>query len=362
MLAVPGVGGGKSMEISELGLEARRRLVEVKQRAEALRSVEAELQTRFKGSMTWRDRDSTAYLYRRQGRVEKSLGPRGEATERAHRAFVQGKADHEARAAGLRRSLEDMARGNRAADLGRVPRPVARVLRRLDRAGVLGRQVCVVGTNALFAYEAQAGIRFVSGLLATDDIDLALDARRNLALAGQALPAGLLAELRRIDGSFFAQGPGSFRAVSASGFMVDLIVAEPRHRMRVVPPSRRRLGGAGGDDDLLAVEVPGLEMIVDAPRFGSVAVAEDGLPVWISAADPRWWAAHKLWLARQTDREPLKRGRDREQAQAVAAMLGRHWNAPDLSDAALSSIPAPLRQELRHLVATAAQAGPSPVW
>lgn len=342
------------MQINEISLEARRRLVEAKQRAEALRGVEADLRTRFRGSMTWRDRGSSAYLYRRQGGVEKSLGPRNAVTERAFQAFVTGKAAHEARAASLRRSLEGMARGNRAADLGRVPRLVARLLRRLDAAGVLGREVCVVGTNALFAYEAYAGIRFESELLATGDIDLALDARRNLALAGRALPEGLLAELRRVDASFFLQRAGSYRAVSGEGFMVDLIVAEPRDRMRVAPRAKRRLGGAEGDEDLTAVEVPGLEMIVDAPRFGSFAVAEDGLPVWISAADPRWWASHKLWLAARPDREPLKRGRDREQARAVADMLARHWDTPDLSDTALASVPAMLRQELRDLVAAAA--------
>ena len=88
---------------------------------------------------------------------------------------------------------------------------------------------------------------------------------------------------------------------------VTALVAEPRERMRFVSRAKRRLGGAKNvEDDLTAIEVPGLEMIVDAPRFSSVAVAEDGLPVWISAADPRWWAAHKLWLAARPDRERPK--------------------------------------------------------
>lgn len=341
------------MRISSLEIEARRRLVEVRQRGEALRTVQVDLRTRFQGSMTWRYRNGAEYLYRRRGRVEKSLGPRSGGTEQAHRAFVEGKAAHEAREAGLRRTLEGMARGNRAADLGRVPRLVARLLRRLDAAGVLGREICVVGTNALFAYEAHAGIRFDSDLLATGDMDLALDARRNLALAGRALPEGLLAELRRTDPTFFLQHAESYRAISESGFMVDLIVAEPRDRMQRVSRSKRRLGAREDGEDLTAIEVPGLEMIVDAPRFGTVAVAEDGLPLWLSAADPRWWAAHKLWLASRPDREPLKRERDREQAFAVAAMLARHWSEVDLSDTTLASVPARLRQQLRDLVAAA---------
>jgi hypothetical protein len=37
--------------------------------------------------------------------------------------------------------------------------------------------------------------------------------------------------------------------------------------------------------------------------------------------DPRAFALHKLWLSRQTDREPIKRRRDREQAIAVCRLV-----------------------------------------
>ena len=47
-------------------------------------------------------------------------------------------------------------------------------------------------------------------------------------------------------------------------------------------------------------------MIVDAPRLTAIAVTEDGLPVWIAAADPRRWAAHKLWLSSESTRDPIK--------------------------------------------------------
>jgi hypothetical protein len=59
----------------------------------------------------------------------------------------------------------------------------ARILRRLDEAGLMGRHLFVVGTHALYAYEAAAGITFESGLTATTDVDLRSDARRRLSLA-----------------------------------------------------------------------------------------------------------------------------------------------------------------------------------
>ena len=103
-----------------------------------------------------------------------------------------------------------------------------------------------------------------------------------------------------------------------------------------------------------AVEVPRLEMIVDAPRVAAVALAEDGLPFWIPAADPRWWAAHKLWLSREPDREPLRRQRDRDQGLAVVQLLAVAWGEVDVSDEALASIPVSLRQQLHQVLLTGA--------
>lgn len=353
------------MLFKELDNESRRRLIDTQQRGNALRAAWADQSHRFAGSMAWKDRGGKDYLYRRHGRVEKSLGPRSTETEAIFSAFCQGKALVEQRAEGLRKTLEGMARVNRAMGIGRVPRTVARILRRLDDAGVLGEQVCVVGTNALFAYEAHAGIHFESGLLATDDIDFPLGARRNLSLAAKAMPDGLIGLLRKIDPTFSALADGHFRAVNASGLMVDLITPEPRNRLTVAPTPQRRLGGRLGAttvEDLEAVEVPRREMIVDAPRFTAIAVAEDGLPVWMAAADPRWWAAHKLWLAAEATQEPLKRQRDQDQADAVAAMLARAWESIDLSDEALASIPHKMRQDLRDAVARGAETDDKPEW
>lgn len=353
------------MFFKELDNEARRRLIDVQQRNETLRAAQGDQRRRFAGSMTWKDRGGRDYLYRRHRRVEKSLGPRSAETEAIYTAYSQGKALVGQRAEGLRKTLEGMARVNRATGIGRVPRLVARILRRLDDAGVLGEQVCVVGTNALFAYEAHAGIHFESGLLATDDIDFALDARRNLSLAAKAMPDGLIGLLRKIDPTFAPLADGHCRAVNASGLMVDLITPEPRNRLAVAPTRPRRLGGRTGVaivEDVEAVEVPRLEMIVDAPRFTATAVAEDGLPVWMAAADPRWWAAHKLWLAAEATREPLKRQRDRDQANAVATMLARAWESVDLSDGTLASIPHKSRQDLRDAVAGGVEKDDKPEW
>ncbi len=335
------------MYFSQLENEARQRLIDVKQRGEALRAVRTDLERRFAGSMACKPRDGRDYLDRHTGRVEKALGPRSAATEATSAAFVAGKAAALQRAEGLKRTLEDMARVNHAMGLGRV----------------LGEQVCVVGTNALFAYEAHAGIRLATDLLATVYIDIALDPRRSLLLAAKSMPDGLLGLLRKVDASFAPQAEGSFRAVNAGGLMVDLIKPEPRDRMTVAPRRQRRLGDAGAAsvEAMHAVDIP-RQMIADAPRFAATAVAEDGLPVWIAAADPHWWAAHKLWLASEPTRDPLKRQRDGDQGRAVATMLAQAWEPAALSDQALASIPVALRHVLRDAVASGAEDDSNPEW
>jgi hypothetical protein len=80
----------------------------------------------------------------------------------------------------------------------------AKIVRALDRAGMLGSDIRVIGTNAIYAYEAAAGVRVDPGLTSTEDIDLSLDARGGLTFVASenvSYPS-LLQLLRKIDHSF----------------------------------------------------------------------------------------------------------------------------------------------------------------
>jgi hypothetical protein len=345
------------IEINQLRSEQARQLVDCRQIFDALRAAEVEAAHRFAGSMAWKRVKGRDYLYRRRGAVEHSLGQRSAETEAVAAAFHAGKAALEDQVAGLRDRLERMAPVNVALGLARVPDVVARILRRLDVVGMLGARAIVVGTNALFAYEASAGCQFQSGLLATGDVDIELDARRRLGLVADLPSASLIALLRQVDPSFRARRDGDFRAVNRDGFMVDLITPAPRDALRNRPI--QRIGAVS--EDLGAAEVEKLQWIVEAPRFEATAIGQNGLPLRLVAADPRFFAAHKLWLAERNGRDPLKRGRDRQQALAVAALLAAPLRSLSLGDDALSQIPGDLRDRLRSAVA-AAGSGPRPAW
>jgi hypothetical protein len=332
------------MEFAELNEEQRRRLIDVRQVFEAWRTADAEFRHSYRGSMRWRRINAKDYLYRISGKVEHSLGPRSAETEQIKSDYADQRARLKRRVTTLDKRLKDMERMNRAADLGRVPATAARILRKLDAEGLLGRHLFVVGTHALFAYEAASGVIFDTGLTATGDIDLLWDARRRLSLAlVNARAEGVLGLLKKVDRSF-AAGRNSFRAVNDDGYYVDLLRPLEKDELR---SANTKIGEA--DDDLEAAAVTGLQWRINAPKFEQTAVGSDGRPLWISCVDPRVFALHKYWISKRKDRDPVKRRRDIAQAKAVAAVATRYLGLAFMAKD-LSALPFDLVQEAESLL------------
>ena len=190
---------------------------------------------------------------------------------------------------------------------------IARILRELDAAG-LNKSFTVLGTQALFGYEAAGGVQFLVELLALGDIDLLYDNRQKITLVSSKLDGlGLLGLLKRADRSFECIRKRGFRAANAGQFMVDLIMP-PRGMHESDPVSFAA-------EDLVAAGVPGLQWLLNAPKIDTVAIDEGGWPTPLRVPDPRAFALHKAWLASRPDRDPIKKPRDLAQAQAVAALV-----------------------------------------
>jgi hypothetical protein len=193
----------------------------------------------------------------------------------------------------------DVARLNKALRLNRVPRVVARVLRELERAGVYD-SFTVIGTQALYAYEAEGGAHFLLELLASGDVDLLYDGRKKMTVVSDKLDGnGLLGLLKNADKTFECVRENGYRAANAGQFMVDLVTA-PRgmHTTDLV---------TFAESDLVAVEVPGLQWLLNAPKLDAIAIDEDGWPVPMRVPDPRAFALHKAWLSGLKNRETIKK-------------------------------------------------------
>lgn len=339
-------------EIQQLNNDQRREAVNTQQRYAAYRQAEARAKE-YRGSMIWtRDRDREYLVrshYAKSGiRRQTSLGPRSRETEAIKRDYERGRSEAQDRLKNLKALIARQSAINRAIGLGRVPLLGAKIIRAMDRAELLGSGIRVLGTNAIYAYEAAAGVHVDPGLTATDDIDLLLDARRGLTfVASESVSQpSLLHLLQKIDRSF-ARSRQTFRAVNADGYLVDLI--KPLRN----PPWTKESQQIGADpQDLLAGEIEGLAWHESAPSFKAVAIDEKGEPLRIVATDPRVWVAHKLWLSRRQDREALKRRRDDAQAHAIARLVAEQMpHLPYVWDE-LKMLPKPVFDEAATLFKT----------
>ena len=212
------------------------------------------------------------------------------------------------------------------------PRQTARVVRKLDDLGWLGTSLTVIGTNALYAYEARAAVRIESGMLATDDVDVLYDARRRLVMSGDVNGRGLIGALQAVDRSFSRARGKTYSAANRDGYVVDLI--EPQDHARIM---REGFGSLSDHpDDLVATSTDSSKWLSSVPKFSAIAFDERGLPLKIATIDPRAYALQKQWIVdHDSSRDPAKRARDDRQAKLVATIatryLGLRFDDPDLS-------------------------------
>lgn len=257
------------------------------------------------------------YLIEKHGTVRKSLGRETPELVSKKTDFDSRKKALKARASASGKRLERMANVNKALRLGRLRRIVAKILRELDSKGLLGTHVILVGTNALHAFEMTYGVLIGSEHVATTDADLLWDVRKSLQLASTGIgQEGLMGILRRVDPSFTADY--GFNATNDEGYIVDLLSPAIEKRIPL-------LEGLA-TNDLEATAMPGMIWLLEAPRFESVVVADDGWPVRLVVPDPRTFALHKLWVSRQPSRRPVSKRKDADHAALMARLITTHTN------------------------------------
>ena len=308
------------MNYRELTNEQRRQWLDFMQVDEEYRAEKQNLDHSFKGSMRWLTRNGIEYLHVKKGRTEKSLGPRGQETEKIYNSFNVGRERSKKRLDDLNSRLEQMAPVNKALGIARVPKLTGKILRVLESAQLLGSTLLVAGTNALWAYEAKVGLQFWADVVATTDADILWDPRATMKiLSVEVNTKGILGLLRKVDKSFETRGKFDFRAINKTGFAVDLIRPEDKLFFR-----ERRDHVTATTEDVAGAPIFGLQWLINAPKFEAMAIAEDGFSVRIPTVDPRAFALHKIWLSEQPNRDPIKSPRDLEQAKVVALVAKKY--------------------------------------
>lgn len=307
----------RTYEMLELPGDVQRQYINSRQVFMALREVE-QAAKQFEGNMFWRKQEGKEYLIRTSRRgAQTGLGARSPDTEAVYDKFQARKAETEERLAQLSERMKLNIRLNRALLVGRVDSTIINILNSLYDAG-LEDHLTVIGTNALYAYEAAAGVRIEEEHLATEDLDLLWDNRKKLTLAirEKITDSGLLGILKRVDKSFQLLRPTQlYTAMNNAGYQVDFI-------RRLGPGSDQEPAQlTNSAEDFWAVRARNVDWLLSAPKFESVIVGANGDMSKMVTVDPRAFALFKVWMAQDKDRDPVKKLRDVNQAKVVVPLI-----------------------------------------
>lgn len=274
--------------------------------------------SQYAGGMYWKVQGTYEYLVKTQrDNSQERIGPRNEHTEAVYREFTSRKTAVEERLKNLRGALADAQRLNKALKVGRTPSMVIKILQALEQAG-LAEHFTVVGTHALYAYESAAGVRIVQGALATQDVDLLWDARRRVCFITEIerSDVSVLQVLQRADATFQRKEGQNETAINAKGFEVDFL----RRMAEGDDPHPFRF--SADEDDLWPVQAVRASVLTNAPRFEHVVACATGHMAMMRTVAPATFVEFKRWMADMAPaRQPLKRNRDRRQADIVQRLL-----------------------------------------
>ncbi len=307
----------KSGRVRDIGEDARRQYIDAQATFTAWEDA-VQMAAEVRGGMYWKRQGQGEYLIRTSPtNAQKSLGPRSAETEQIYARFMARKEAAEKRERALSTELVRHQRMNRALYVGRAPQILVDILAVLQRA-TLSEHFSVIGTHALYAYEAAAGVRIVNPeALATQDVDLLWDTRKRVRFVTQMKVQGssMVGLLRKVDPTFEIRRDQLYTAVNAKGFEVDII------RREATDGDPHPLQLTDDEEDFWAAQARRAGTLLSGPRFSAIVVSSSGHMARMNTIAPRAFSQFKRWMGAQPDRDRMKRDRDLLQADLVEELL-----------------------------------------
>lgn len=310
----------KQASLIDIGNDARRQLIDAQTVFLAWEEA-CKKAAEVRGGMYWKKQGKADYLIRTTPKnAQTSLGARTEETESIYAKFIERKTKAEARVKDLKAELIRHQRMNRALFVGRAPQILVDILNALSNAG-LAEYFMVIGTHALYAYEAAAGVHFEAvEALATRDVDLLWDTRKRISFVThmKLLGSSMLGLLQKVDPTFEIKPDQSYTAVNSKGFEVDMI----RREAGESDPHPLRM--TADIDDLWAVQAKRAGVLLSGQRFSTMIVSSSGHMARMETLAPLEFVKFKRWMAKQSERDPRKKSRDQLQADLVEQLAAEY--------------------------------------
>lgn len=295
------------------------------------------LRNAFAYRLQWKTVAGRDYLYKiidRKGNGT-SLGAKSAANEAEYARYTAAREQVRAGERAAKSKLTVAGSLYRALRLPVIANPAAAILREADIRGMLDGVLLVVGTNALAAYELEAGARFAAGLDATEDFDLSFSGGDAGRLSLQAAQGhGVFDLLKAVDDTYTVNTERSFQARNRNAYAIELLTS-PERASRLAP-----------DEKLLPLSLPSQAWLLAGKPVSQIVCARDSTCARIVAPDPRLYALHKLWLSQQKSRERAKRSKDQAQGEVLLEAIAAHMPHYRLDKVFARRLPEELRKYL----------------
>ena len=284
--------------------------------------------------MHWKTISGRDYLYETSDRKGngRSLGPRSNETEEQHRLYQARRQDLDGQIADAQARLQQNAKIARALRLPGLAQEAGKILVAFDVREMLGTNFMVAGTNAILAYDLEAGGTLIIGAdMATDDFDLLWSRDHSTSLMAKDASPSIVEALKQVDSTYTVNGERPFQLRNRAAYEVEILV----------PPSE--IDALPKADRIRPAPMEEVEWLLLGQPVDQVVPAKGDSAARIVAPDPRMFALQKLWLSEKPSRSALKKPKDRRQGDALLdACAQGHLPRHPLDTAFFKLLPDPL--------------------
>jgi len=267
----------------------------------------------FRFRMGWNKAQGKEYLFKECLDTKKrvSLGRKDEKTLEIFSVFKKQKEELKST---LKKSKELLIKNekiNKFTKISRVPNILVDFFRKINELG-LDDKVLIIGTNALYCYEAYCGVFIEEEHLATFDIDVfnKRDKKISVALREKLPQKTIKSILLDVDKSFTKSKEASYRFVNDDDIVVEIIT-----------PIKKKEQKSDSFSGVLNLEIEGTKWLESSKLHKQMLIGQNGKCAFVSTIAPLEYAIYKKWLGEHERKDLMKKQRDIKQSWLVTKLI-----------------------------------------
>ncbi len=278
----------------------------------------------FRFRMGWNKSQGKEYLFKECLDTKKrvSLGRKSDETVDIYNSFNKQKKELKA---ALKQSKELLLKNekiNKFSKISRVPNILVNLFHRINELG-LDEKVIIIGTNSLYAYEANCGVFIEEEHLATFDIDIFNRRNKKISFAlKEKLPQQTLKSmLLDVDKSFKKSKEAPYRFVNNEDVVVEIITPITQKEMK-----NDEFSG------VMNLEIEGTKWIQNSKLHKQMLIGQNGKCAFVTTIAPLEYAIYKKWLGEHERKELMKKQRDIKQSHLVTELIQKYIPIIDIEE------------------------------